>query len=69
MDRFLSDRVPPNLATVEPIEQLYPAATLDRLREIKRRVDEDDVIRGNHPLLSTRRHLPSTGHRSGVGTW
>jgi hypothetical protein len=51
MDRFLSDRVPPNMATVEPIEQLYPAATLDRLREIKRRVDVDDVIRGNHPVL------------------
>jgi hypothetical protein len=51
MDRFLSDRVPPNLATVEPIEQLYPTATLDRLREIKRRVDADDVIRGNHPVL------------------
>ena len=51
MGRFLSDRVPPNLATVEPIEQLYPAVALDRLREIKRRVDPDDVVRGNHPLL------------------
>ncbi|MEV6282258.1 FAD-binding oxidoreductase [Kribbella sp. NPDC051770] len=51
MGRFLSDRVPPNLATVEPIEQLYPVETLERLRAIKRQVDPQDVIRGNHPVL------------------
>ena len=50
MDPWISDRVPPNLAVHEPVERLYPAGTLARLRDIKRRVDPSGVIRGNHPL-------------------
>ncbi|MFF1823527.1 FAD-binding oxidoreductase [Kribbella sp. NPDC058245] len=46
----LSDRVPVNFAIEEPIERLYPAETLSRLREIKKRVDPAALIRGNHPL-------------------
>jgi hypothetical protein len=31
-------------------EALYPADVLERLREVKRRVDPADIIRGCHPL-------------------
>ncbi len=50
MDRWISGRALPNLAVHEPIEEIYPAGTLARLREIKRRVDPTNIIRGNHPL-------------------
>jgi FAD/FMN-containing dehydrogenase len=50
MAPWVSGRATPNLAVKEPIEDLYPPATLARLRDIKRRVDPSNIIRGNHPL-------------------
>jgi FAD binding domain-containing protein len=43
--------LPPTMAHGEPVEDIYPAATLTRLREIKNRVDPGNVIRGNRPLV------------------
>lgn len=43
--------LPPTMAHGEPVEDVYPAATLNRLREIKHRVDPSNVIRGNRPLV------------------
>jgi FAD/FMN-containing dehydrogenase len=43
--------LPPTMAHGEPVEDVYPAATLHRLREIKNRVDPGNLIRGNRPLL------------------
>lgn len=50
MAQWVSGRATPNLAVDEPIEDLYPPDTLARLRDIKRRVDPSNIIRGNHPL-------------------
>ncbi len=33
-----------------PLTETYPAATVARLQDVKRRVDPDDVIRSNHPV-------------------
>jgi hypothetical protein len=30
--------------------ELFDAETLERLREVKRRYDPDDVVRGNHAI-------------------
>ncbi|MEV6410158.1 FAD-binding oxidoreductase [Kribbella sp. NPDC051718] len=43
--------LPPTMAHGEPVEDVYPAATLTRLREIKNRVDPTNLIRGNRPLV------------------
>ena len=32
------------------LSELFDAETLERLREVKRRYDPDDVIRGNHAI-------------------
>ncbi len=34
-----------------PLTEVYSAAVVARLQEVKRRVDPDDVIRSNHPVL------------------
>jgi FAD binding domain/Berberine and berberine like len=36
--------------TRQPVEEFWPEATFQRLREIKATVDPDDVIRSNHPI-------------------
>jgi FAD/FMN-containing dehydrogenase len=43
--------LPPTMAHGEPVEDIHPAATLNRLREIKNRVDPGNLIRGNRPLV------------------
>ncbi|MFI5711907.1 FAD-binding oxidoreductase [Kribbella sp. NPDC051620] len=43
--------LPPTMAHGEPVEDIYPPATLTRLREIKHRVDPTNVVRGNRPLV------------------
>jgi hypothetical protein len=51
LSRWVADHVPPNMSHGElPVERLFPKDVLDRLREIKHRVDPLDLIRGNHPL-------------------
>jgi hypothetical protein len=46
----ISGRVPMTLSEDEPIEAIFGAKVLDRLRAVKRRVDPSELFRGNHPL-------------------
>ncbi|MGW6276782.1 FAD-binding oxidoreductase [Kribbella sp. NPDC055071] len=50
MSPWITDRVPPNFASDEPITALFPADAVDRRRTIKQAVDPAGTIRGNHPV-------------------
>jgi FAD/FMN-containing dehydrogenase len=50
MSPWITGRNLPNFSMAEPLTALYSADDLDRLREIKQRVDPRATIRGNRPI-------------------
>lgn len=59
MAPWVSGRRLPNFAPSDPVDQLYPADVVARLRSIKDERDPDGVFRSNHPVRGLAASQPN----------